>query len=239
MASHFAENVYFGKACGTLDQLSCAYGGMIAIDFENPECPKASPVEFDLTQTGYTMVITDVHSDHADLTDDYVAIRREMESVAKQFGKNCLRDVDYAEFITALPQLKKCVSERALLRAYHYFTENERVDALCEAMEKNDMAAFLKAVNASGNSSYRFLQNIYSAKNPLSQAMSLALCVTENMLKDNYACRVHGGGFGGTIQTYVKNERADEYIFEMNRIFGKGSSSALQVRREGCVMTEI
>ncbi len=239
MASHFAENVFFGKACGTLDQLSCAYGGMIAIDFEDPKNPKAEKLDFDLKKTGYTMVITDIHADHADLTDDYTAIRREMEAAAKYFGRDNLRQVSFGEFKGELPKLKKALPGRAIVRAYHYFNENERVDALAKAMSENDMDAFLKTVNASGASSFKYLQNIYPASDPISQQMSLALCVTENCLEENYACRVHGGGFGGTIQTYLESDRADGYIALMNSVFGPDSAQALNVRLEGCVMMDI
>ncbi len=239
MASHFAENVFFGKACGTLDQLSCAYGGMIAIDFENPADPKAIPVNFDLSKTGYTMVITDVHADHADLTADYTAIRREMESVAEHFGKKNLRQVSFEEFKNSIPDLKTRLPERAVIRAFHFFTENERVEKLKAAMSQNDMNAFLQTVSESGNSSFKFLQNIYPNSDPLNQSLSLALCLTESILKEDYACRVHGGGFGGTIQAYMKTEKADMYIKEMNRIFGEGSSFPLQIRLDGCVMMEI
>ena len=239
MASHFAENVFFCKACGTLDQLSCAYGGMIAIDFENPADPKATPVRFDLSKTGYTMVITDVHADHADLTADYTAIRREMESVAEHFGKKNLRQVSFEEFKNNLPELKAKLPGRAIIRAFHFFNENERVEKLKAAMSQNDMSAFLNTVNESGNSSFKYLQNIYPNSNPLNQSLSLALCLTESILKEDYACRVHGGGFGGTIQAYMKREKADSYIKEMNAVFGEGSSFPLQIRLDGCVMMEI
>jgi len=228
--SQFAENVYFGKASGMLDQLSCAYGGMIAIDFENPADPVVNPIDFDFAATDHAMVITDVHSDHADLTADYVAIKSEMQAIAKYFGKEYLRQVDAAEFYQSLPALKEKVHERALIRAAHYFSENDRVDALYDALNKKDFEAFKAIVNASGRSSYMYLQNIYSDRSPTAQAMSLALCITEKLLGNKGAWRVHGGGFGGTIQAHVPNDMVDAYIAEMDRIFGKGSSCALQIR---------
>lgn len=228
--SQFAENVYFGKASGMLDQLSCAFGGMISIDFEDPTDPIIHPIDFDFATTGHAMVITDVHSDHADLTADYVAIKSEMQSIAKYFDKEYLRQVDAVEFYQSLPALKKELHERALIRASHYFSENDRVDALYDALEQKDFEAFKAVVNASGRSSYMYLQNIYSDHSPTAQAMSLALCITEKLLGDKGAWRVHGGGFGGTIQAHVPNDMVDTYIAEMDRIFGAGSSCALQIR---------
>ncbi|MBQ7936176.1 MAG: galactokinase [Clostridia bacterium] len=236
--SQFAENVYFGKASGLLDQLSCAYGGMIAIDFENPKDPIVRPIDFDFATTGHCMVITDVHSDHADLTDDYVAIKSEMQAVANSFGKEYLRQVEEAEFEAMLPELHKTLSERALIRAYHYFEENKRVDALHDALQAHDFEQFKNIVTASGNSSYMYLQNIYSDKKPTSQAISLALCITQKMLAGKGAWRVHGGGFGGTIQAYVPIEDAESYVREMNRIFGEGSSCVLQIRPCGPVKVQ-
>ena len=236
--SQFAENVYFGKASGLLDQLSCAFGGMIAIDFENPKDPIVRPIHFDFATTGHCMVITDVHSDHADLTDDYVAIKSEMQAVAKAFGQEYLRQVQEADFMAKLPDLHATLSERALIRAQHYFAENQRVDALHDALQAQDFEQFKQIVIASGQSSYMYLQNIYSDKKPTSQAISLALCITQKMLAGKGAWRVHGGGFGGTIQAYVPLDMADAYVAEMNRIFGEKSSCVLQIRPCGPVRVE-
>ncbi len=236
--AQFAENVYFGKASGLLDQLSCAYGGMIAIDFENPKDPIVRPIDFDFATTGYCMVITDVHSDHADLTDDYVAIKSEMQAVANAFDQEYLRQVNEADFEAALPELHQKLSERALIRAYHYFEENKRVDALHDALQARDFEQFKQIVIASGQSSYMYLQNIYSDKKPTAQAISLALCITQKMLAGKGAWRVHGGGFGGTIQAYVPMDTVDRYVAEMNRVFGEKSSCVLQIRPCGPVRVE-
>lgn len=238
LISQYAENVYFGKASGTLDQLSCAFGGMIAIDFEDPTDPKVRPIEFDFAQAGHSMVITDVHSDHADLTADYVAIKSEMQAVANFFGKKYLRQVALEEFEGQLPALREKLSERALIRAYHYFLENNRVDALHDALQNKDFEAFKQIVTASGNSSYMYLQNIYSDRTPTSQAMSLALCITQRLLAGKGAWRVHGGGFGGTIQAYMPDNMVEAYTAEMNRIFGDGSSCVLQIRPYGPVKVQ-
>lgn len=236
--SQYAENVYFGKASGLLDQLSCAFGGMIAIDFKDPADPVVRPIDFNFAQTGHSMVITDVHSDHADLTADYVAIKTEMQAVAKAFGKEYLRQVTHAEFESKVPALNKELSERALIRAYHYFRENDRVDALYAALQNKDFEEFKRIIIASGNSSYMYLQNIYSDRAPTSQAMSLALCVTQKLLEGKGAWRVHGGGFGGTIQAFMPNEMVADYTAEMNRIFGENSSCVLQIRPYGPVKVQ-
>ncbi len=236
--SQFAENVYFGKASGLLDQLSCAYGGMIAIDFKDPKNPEVSPIVFDFAGAGHSMVITDVHSDHADLTADYVAIKSEMQAVAKFFGKEYLREVCPKEFKEKLPELRTVLSERALIRAMHYFNENDRVDALAKALDQKDFEEFKRIVVASGNSSYMYLQNIYSDRTPTNQAISLALCITQGMLEGKGAWRVHGGGFGGTIQAYMPDEFVADYTAEMNRIFGEGSSCVLQIRSWGPIRVE-
>lgn len=238
LISQFAECVYFGKACGTLDQLSCAFGGMIAIDFENPADPQVRPIEFDFATTGHSMVITDVHSDHADLTADYVAIKSEMQAVANSFGKEYLRQISLEEFEAKLPELHGKLSERALIRAYHYFLENDRVDSLHDALQSKDFEAFKQIVTASGHSSYMYLQNIYSDRSPTAQAMSLALCITQRLLSGKGAWRVHGGGFGGTIQAYVPNDLVESYTNEMNRIFGKDSSCVLQIRPCGPIQVQ-
>lgn len=233
IASQYAENVYFGKASGLLDQLSCAYGGIISIDFENAADPKVERVPFDFGSTGYSMVITDTRCDHADLTDDYVAIKSEMQSVANHFGKQYLREVCYDDFYAALPELKKTLPERAVIRAFHYFNENKNVDTLAASLKANDFEKFLGVVNRSGLSSFRYLQNIYSDKNPKSQGMSLAIALSEQILDGVGASRVHGGGFGGTMQAYVPNDMVDKYIEKMESVFGSGCCYLLKIRNVG------
>lgn len=233
LCAHSAENKFFGKACGTLDQLSCAFGGMIAIDFENPLKPQVSPIDFSFEKTGYSLVITDVHSDHADLTADYVAIKSEMQAVANHFGKDFLRQVNFEDFKDNIHALKNKVSERAILRAFHYFNENNRVDSLYDTLNNNNFDDFLDIVNDSGRSSYMYLQNIYSQNAPENQAMSLALYMAQSILLGKGAWRVHGGGFGGTIQAYVPNDSVEYYCKEMNSVFGQNSSTVLHIRPYG------
>lgn len=233
--SQYAENVYFGKGSGLLDQLSCAYGGMIFIDFEDPSNPTVHPLKFDITEQNYTMVITNVHSDHTDLTAEYTAIKEEMQAVAGFFQKEYLRQINKAEFEVALPLLHRSLSQRAILRAVHYLDENDRVDQMMSAIQANDFSAFKNLVMSSGRSSFMYLQNIYPSLTPENQALSLALCITERNLGARGAWRVHGGGFGGTIQTYLPTELAEEYVQEMDRIFGAGSATPLQIRPVGPV----
>lgn len=233
IASQYAENVYFGKASGLLDQLSCAFGGMIAIDFENPTDPIVERIPFDFGATGYSMVITDTRCDHADLTGDYVAIKSEMQAVANFFGADHLRSVDYNDFYAKLPELKTKLPERALIRAFHYFNENNNVENIQLALKDNNFDEFLAIVNRSGGSSFRFLQNIYSDKNPTSQGMSLALCLSEQLLNGKGASRVHGGGFGGTMQAYVPNDMVDDYVKKMQAVFGDGCCYLLKIRSVG------
>lgn len=235
VASQYAENVYFGKASGLLDQLSCAYGGIISIDFEKPTDPVVERLPFDFGATGYSMVITDTRCDHADLTADYVAIKSEMQSVAEYFGKDHLRGVDYNEFYAKLPELKKELPERALIRAFHYFNENKNVENLASALKADDFDKFLATVNRSGGSSFRYLQNIYSDKNPVSQGMSLAICLSEQILDGKGASRVHGGGFGGTMQAYVPNDMVENYVEKMESVFGDGCCYLLKIRNIGPV----
>lgn len=235
IASQYAENEYFGKGSGLLDQLSCAYGGIISIDFKEPKNPVVEPLPFDFTSTGYSMVVTDTRCDHADLTGDYDAIKGEMQEVSRYFGKEHLREVEYSDFYAALPQLKQKLPERAIIRAFHYFDENKNVEELADALKNNDFGEFLKIVDRSGKSSYRFLQNIYSDKTPKSQGMSLALCLSEHLLGGKGACRVHGGGFGGTMQAYVPNDMVDGYVSEMESVFGSGCCYLLKIRSVGPV----
>jgi galactokinase len=233
IASQYAENVYFGKASGLLDQLSCAFGGMISIDFKDNTDPIVERIPFDFGATGYSMVITDTRCDHADLTDDYVAIKSEMQAVANHFGATHLREVEYDTFYAALPELKAKLPERALIRAFHYFNENKNVEQLALALKENDFDKFLSIVNRSGASSFRYLQNIYSDKNPKSQGMSLAIALSEQILGGKGASRVHGGGFGGTMQAYVPNEMVDEYIAKMESVFGDKCCYLLKIRSVG------
>lgn len=227
--SQYAENVYFGKPCGLMDQMASAAGSILFIDFADSENIKLQPVKYDFAQKGYSVIITNVRSDHANLTDDYAAITKEMGAVAQHFGKKTLREVNETSFYNSVYELYGKVPDRAILRAMHFFNENKRVEAAAEALTKNDLQTFFNAIISSGNSSWRLLQNLYSTKCE-SQALPVALAVTENLLRGKGAWRVHGGGFGGTTLAFVPEDLEKVYISQMNRIFGEDAAIKLAVR---------
>ncbi|MBE6680632.1 MAG: galactokinase, partial [Ruminococcaceae bacterium] len=199
----YAENVFFGKKCGLMDQTACSYGGLVGIDFLDPENPKITKVDLDLKTLGYALCITDTKSSHADLNDDFAAIIDEMKEVSHAFGKEYLEDVCEAEFLSQIPKLYNTLSHRAILRATHYFDETRRVKAATSALIKHDFKEFLNVVSQSAHSSETLLQNLYSISTPQSQAIPLALTISRKFLLDSGLSRVHGGGFAGTVQAYV------------------------------------
>lgn len=231
----FAENVYFGKKSGLMDQLVCSVGGFVFIDFKNIENPYIEKVNADLSETGYKLIITDTKGSHSDLTDDYVTVRSEMESVAKYFGKNVLREVDEKIFWESIPDIRKKISDRSVLRAVHFFDDSRRAEEEKNALSENRFEDFIRLVNDSGNSSMNLLQNLYSCKNPCEQAIPLAIMAGKRILGGKGAVRVHGGGFAGTVQAFVPCELVNSYITEMNRIFGDNSCSVLTIRPVGSI----
>ena len=231
----FAENVFFGKPCGLMDQTACAVGGVITIDFKNPEKPVVGQTVIDLAKHGFVMCISDTKGSHADLTDDYAAIRREMESVAEQFGKKVLRDVDEDEFYKAIPQLRKAVGDRAVVRAIHFYNDCRRAAQLCDAVREDDFAAFLRLIIEGGHSSFEFNQNAYSIKAPQEQGVPLALALSQKVLNGRGAWRLQGGGFAGTIQAFVPVELLDAYKAAIDGCFGEGSCHVLNIRNYGAV----
>jgi len=232
MIGQVAENVHFGKPCGLMDQMASALGGVITIDFRHPKAPEVRKLEVDFAAEGWSLCIVNTHGDHSDLTPEYAAIRQEMNQVASAFGRTVLRDVPEAAFYDELPSLSGRVSHRALLRAIHFFEENHRVDAMVSALEEGRLRTYLDLVNASGQSSAQFLQNVYSLQRLDQQPLPLALALTETFLAGEGACRVHGGGFAGTIQAYVPLNRRREYAKTMEAVFGPGSVIELTVRPE-------
>lgn len=231
----FAENEYFGKPCGLMDQMACAIGGIIAIDFRDPQQPRVKRVDFDFTQQGYNLVVVNTGGHHADLTGAYAAIPREMKTVAANLdGKTC-RDIDRQKLLDNLPALRKSAGDRAVLRALHYLAENERVLFQVKALEAGDFREFLRLVTASGNSSFKYLQNIYTTQDTRNQSLALALALTEAYLNEieGGACRVHGGGFAGTILTFLPQNSIPEYIRRMETVFGKDCVLVLGVRPYG------
>lgn len=232
-SAQYAENVFFGKPSGLLDQMACSVGALVNIDFANKENPTVKKVEKNFLDFGYNLCITNTKGSHADLTEDYAAVPEEMKQVASFFGKELLIGVEEAELKEHLGELRKKVGDRAVLRALHWFAENKRVDAQVKALEEGRFADFLKEITASGNSSFQYLQNVYTTKKPQEQGLSLALAVSEEVLGGKGACRVHGGGFAGTIQAFVPTELAEEYKTAMDRVFGPGSCRSLRVRKYG------
>lgn len=229
----YAENVYFGKPCGLMDQCACSVGSLINIDFKDNSNPIVRKVEVDFPEFKHSLCIVDVHASHADLTADYASIPTEMKAVAKVFGKEVLREVDEKEFYNRLPEARKSVNDRAILRAIHLFEENKRVEKAVKALNDRDFDAFKAVIKASGDSSYKYLQNIYSNLDYVNQAVSIAISLTEMILGDNGVCRVHGGGFAGTIQAFVKDEYVETYKNEIEKYFGEGSCHILKVRKYG------
>ena len=234
--AQFSENEFFGKPCGLMDQMACAVGGIIAIDFADPKAPIVSKVDFDLSAQGYNLCIVDTGGNHADLTDDYASVPTEMKSVAAYFGKKVLREVDEAELIAAIPALRGKVGDRAILRALHFLSENKRVAKQKAALEAGDLDAYFAQVLLSGKSSFCYLQNVYTTKNLEEQGLSLALCLAEQYLSGKRAAyRVHGGGFAGTIQAYVPTSEVEGFRKLMDGVFGEGKCIVLRIRPEGAV----
>ncbi len=231
--AQYAENVYFDKPCGLMDQMACSVGGFVTIDFNNPSEPIVNEVKFDFASSGHSLCIVDTKGSHSDLTDDYAAIRSEMEAVAGCFGKNVLREVNEDEFKKNIPSVRAKVGDRAVLRALHFFADNARVLKEVDALKKGDFEEFKSYILESGDSSYKYNQNVFSVKKPLEQPVSLALAISESILKGKGAWRVHGGGFAGTIQAFVPNEILADYKNAMESIFGEGSCYVLIIRPVG------
>lgn len=226
-----AENIHFGKPSGLMDQIACANGGIVGIDFRNPKDPVITPVAADFADYGFNLVITTTGGNHADLTADYASIPAEMRTVARFFGKDHLRDVDPALFRENIGQLRKSIlNDRAVLRAHHFFDENDRVVSMMKALKEHDFRTYLSLVRQSGDSSFRYLQNIFSPRAADEQGIALALAMTESFLKDGGAFRVQGGGFAGTIESYIPIGRTEEYFGYMEKVFGRGCCTVLAIR---------
>ena len=231
----YAENVYFGKGSGLLDQTVCSVGGFVFIDFLDTANPYVEKYSFDFEKAGYNLCITDTKGSHSDLTDDYVAVPAEMKSVAQQFGKEYLREVDELLFLRSIPDLHGKCSDRALMRAVHYFKENRRAVEEAQALDDGDIDGFFRLFRSSAASSANLLQNHYSVKKPTEQGISLGLMMSRLILGDDAAVRVHGGGFAGTIQAFVPIFKTNEYVRRMNALFGAGSCYVLRIRFVGGV----
>ncbi len=235
----YAENNFFGKPCGLMDQTACAMGGLITIDFEDPSKPIVKKVNFDFVATGFSLVITDTGGNHADLNDEYASLPSDMKAVAAELGAKVLRQVTLEQVVQIAPKIREKVGDRALLRAYHFLGDNQRVVYQVEALEKNDFKSFLGMVIESGYSSYMYNQNIFPVNNVREQGVSLALALSEMILKGQGAWRVHGGGFAGTIQAFVPQNLLDKYVSTMEHIYGKSSCHNLFIRQKGSVKVEL
>jgi galactokinase len=217
-----------------MDQVACAVGGIVAIDFADTKNPVITPIDFDITAAGYNLCIVNTGGNHADLTDDYASVPAEMKDIAAHFGKEVLREVDENEVVAAIPTLREKYGDRAIMRALHFFAENRRVAKQKAALESGDLDAFFENVKASGRSSFCYLQNVYTTKNLTEQGLSLALCIAERILGDKRAAwRVHGGGFAGTIQAFVPTETVAEYKQAMDACFGNDACIVLNIRPVG------
>ena len=233
--AQYAENEYFGKPCGLMDQTASSVGGFVAIDFKNPKMPVIEKVDFDFSACDHALCIVDTKGSHSGLTGEYAAVKEEMESVAAVFGKTSLREVARDAFEQKISELRVQVGDRAVLRAMHFYADNERVLLESRALSNGDFEAFKDLVIESGQSSYMYNQNVYLGKAPQSQPVSIALCLSENLLKGKGAWRVHGGGFAGTIQAFVPLDLLQEYINHMDVVYGKGSCYVLSIRPAGGV----
>ena len=234
--AQYAENVFFGKPCGLMDQVACAVGGIVAIDFADPKSPIINKLDVDISGAGYNLCITNTGGNHADLTEDYASVPAEMKSIAAYFGKSVLRDLTEENIVASMPLLRAQYSDRAILRALHFFAENRRVAEQTEALAKGDLDAFFANVIASGRSSYCYLQNVYTTKNVEEQGLSLALCLSERLLAHKKAAwRVHGGGFAGTVQAFVPTADVTAYREAMDAAFGAGACMVLRIRPVGAI----
>ncbi|MGN0438284.1 MAG: galactokinase [Lachnospiraceae bacterium] len=230
----YAENTYFGKPCGLMDQMACSVGNLVHVDFGIPGKPVVEKVTFDLNTYGYSLCITDTKGSHADLTPDYAAIPHEMKQIAQCFDKEVLIGLTLEDIICNISMLRENCGDRAVLRALHFICENERVKREVKALKNSDMEQFLLLVKESGDSSYKYLQNVYSCQDVTSQNVSLALATSEIALSGGKGvCRVHGGGFAGTIQAIVKNDAVSHYQTMMDKVFGEGACKVLKIRKYG------
>ena len=235
----YAENEYFGKPCGLMDQTACAVGGVIAIDFLDTENPKVEKVSLDMEALGYCIAVVDTGGNHTDLTDEYAAVTSEMRAIANDFGMDALRGIEMNQILERAGQLRQKYGDRAVLRAIHFILDNERVKKQTRLIQEGNFDQFLEYVNESGDSSWEYLQNCMSVKNPSEQGITLGIAITRQFCKGKkIAVRVHGGGFAGTIQTFLPLEDFEEYRAEMESVFGAGCVTKLNIRDIGTLCIE-
>ena len=233
--AQYAENVFFGKPCGLMDQMASGVGNLVTIDFFDKEHPVIEPVDFDFASCGHALCIIDSGADHADLTDEYAAVPGEMKAVAAYLGKEVLTQIDEAEFFAKIPELRASCGDRAVMRCIHFYQENARVPQQVAALREGDFDKFLALVKQSGQSSYMYLQNVIPAGYKAHQDVAVALALAEHYLQGRGACRVHGGGFAGTIQAFVPYDMLDSFVAGMDGALGKGACHVLSIRPQGGV----
>ncbi len=235
----YAENVYFGKPCGLMDQMASAVGNLVTIDFYDPDAPVIRPVHFDFAACGHGLCIIDCGADHADLTGEYAAIPGELRQICAQFGREVLSQIPEAEFFASLPRLRSQCGDRAVLRAIHFYADTARVPEQVAALEQGDFAAFLRLVRESGRSSWMYLQNVIPSGSTLHQDMALTLALCEHLLHGQGACRVHGGGFAGTVQAFVPLAMLEEFRTGVDTVLGPGACHVLSIRPEGGIELQL
>ena len=238
MIGQYAENVFFGKPCGLMDQTASAVGSMVTIDFADPSAPVIEPISFDFASCGHALCIIDTRASHADLTDEYAAVTRELKAICAHFGKEVLRDVPQADFFAAIPALRAECGDRAVLRAIHFYADNDRVPAQVAALKSGDFDTFLSLVKDSGHSSYMYLQNVIPAGRTQQQDVGVALALCEHYLDGRGAYRVHGGGFAGTVQAFVPMDLLDTFRSGIDAALGEGACHVLSIRPQGGVEME-
>lgn len=234
--SQYAENVYFGKPCGLMDQMASSVGSLVNIDFKDPENPIINKVDVDFDKFKHSLCIVDTKGSHADLTPEYAAIPPEMKAVAAFFGKEVLREVDEKEFYENIPAIREKTGDRAIVRAMHFFSDHNRVTYQVNALKEGKFDEFKRLITESGNSSFKYLQNVYPTSDYNSQGLSIGLAISERVLDGKGAVRVHGGGFAGTIQAFVPDDMVEEYRNAIDKVFGDGSCHVLKVRKYGGIL---
>ena len=235
MIGQYAENVFFGKPCGLMDQTASSVGGLVTIDFFEKENPNIRSVDFDFSACGHALCIIDSRASHADLTDEYAAIPGELKNICAHFGKDVLTQIDPGDFYAAIPVLREKCGDRAVMRAIHFYQENERVPQQVAALEQGDFDKFLALVKESGFSSFMYLQNVIPAGRTRNQEMAIALGLCEHYLRDRGAYRVHGGGFAGTVQAFVPFDLLDSFRAGIDAVLGQGACHVLSIRPQGGV----
>lgn len=235
MIGQYAENVYFGKASGLMDQMACSVGGFVTIDFYDAKNPKVKQVPFALGEAGYELILTDCKQSHADLSDEYSKVPSEMKDAAKVMGQEVLSRCTMEDLLKHAKEVREACGDRAFLRAYHFLNETDRVTREVNALMNHELSTFFDEIKASGLSSFMYLQNVYPPNDSKHESLAVGLALSENFLKEEGAWRVHGGGFAGTIQAFVPIAKASDYIHLMESVFGKGCCYALQIRSVGGV----